>query len=93
MDGSTRVTQHWRLPASHLRTKIDLTPTTVAQIDYRDTRTYSTFDLVTGARTFGPIGLPWLNTVVDSSTESGETTYSSQISRQWRKTRPAHPDR
>lgn len=76
VDGSAKVTRHWRLPASHLRTKIELTPTTVAQVDYQGTPSYSTFDLVTGERKLGPISLPWLTAMVDSATESKETTYT-----------------
>ncbi|TSD99727.1 hypothetical protein FOS14_10705 [Skermania sp. ID1734] len=74
--GSNKVLLKWRLPANHLESRIDLTSTHVAQIDYREKPTYTTYDLATGQRRFGPIDLPWLKPIVRSTTESGESTYT-----------------
>ncbi|MEU7219557.1 hypothetical protein [Nocardia iowensis] len=76
IQGDVTVSHAWKLPSNHLATKIDVNATTVAQLDFRDVPSYSTYELTTGKRRSGPISLPWLRPFVDSVTESGESTYT-----------------
>lgn len=75
--GSSQVTQVWKLPAGGINDHtISINGNTVTQVDYRNTPTYTEYDLLTGTPTNGPLELPWLDPIIDSTTESGKATYT-----------------
>lgn len=76
LDGPHKARKLWTLPAEGDGHEVTVTGTTVAHIDYRDTPTYTEYDLLTGHRTRDPVELPWLKPIVNSRTESGKTTYT-----------------
>lgn len=74
--GSPTVTREWTIPDAGEESATSVAGTTVTTIDNRTRPVFSQYDLRTGARTRGPVALPWLESVVDSRAESGNTFYA-----------------
>jgi hypothetical protein len=74
--GSPAVAREWTIPDSGEESDASVSGTTVTTIDHRTRPVFSQYDLRTGARTKGPVALPWLESIVDSKAESGNTDYT-----------------
>jgi hypothetical protein len=76
LNGESEARQEWELPSNGDNTTVTITNTTVTYIDHEGTPTFAEYDLLTGQRLRDPIGLPWLDTIVNSRTESGKSHYA-----------------
>lgn len=76
ISGETQVTSNWNLPSGGLKSKISISGDTVAQIDYQDSPKFLQFNLFTGDEIHAAIELPWMKSLIGSSSQSGKSYYT-----------------
>ncbi|MFC9788820.1 hypothetical protein [Rhodococcus sp. NPDC127528] len=74
--GWPSVAREWSIPGSGEKSAATVHGATVSTLDHAQRPpTFAQYDLVTGARTAGPVELPWLGPLIDAETESGNNVY------------------